>query len=163
MKANSIIQEEVLQSTEIKVEMELNERLIVTKRKKECKPIFLMINRGEYRKCMDGVKQMNTLKIVANFNATEEFAFNIILDNLKPLKSENGELYTTCHLKIDRSDLSNSDKVRLSKGLAMLSKRDVIVKSGKSSYMINPLFIIPYYFEIESIEYQSIKSSKIKK
>jgi len=159
---NDIVSNNKLIQTEIKVGMNLNEKLIVTKRKKECRPSFWMVNKGDWRSCMKNVKQFNTLKIISEFNDTEGFAFRIILDNLIPAQSLNGELYTTCNFSIDRKEMNSIEKVKLSKGLSMLIKKDLLVKTGRSSYMINLLFILPQYQEVEYNEYIRYKSKKNK-
>ena len=155
----NIIQDDKLTHAEIKIGMDTNEKLIVTKHKKECRPLFWMVNKGARRRCMEDVEQLNSLKMITMFTDAEGFAFRIILDNLRPAKSLNGELYTTCHLTIDRTSMTPSDKVRLSKGLSQLIKRDLLIKTGRSSYMLNPLFILPQYQEAEYNEWQNRRTN----
>ena len=104
-----------------------------------------------------GMKTINMLREVANFDSDEKMAFFKLLDSLQWDIDKNDFIYQT---KIDRSDLSASLKVMLARGLKKLREKGLVRTVKRGVYMINPNGIVPNDYDAELEIWNTLKDEK---
>ena len=108
----------------------------------ETKPAFILIGNGsmmkEHRKDLY-MRAIDMIEEVMNMDADEKFCFSTIKDKVEYSIYDKAYIY---QVKITGKSLEKN-KYKFSRGFMKLKTKDLAKRIGRSTYMINPLGIIP--------------------
>lgn len=90
-------------------------------------------------------EHVDILEVIDNITNNGSFVLRILRDSI--YISDHSAHDTNPLIKINRTSLSSSDKYKWDKGISNLLSSELVRKSKRGSYMINPFFMIPNNFE----------------
>ncbi len=108
---------------------------------KRVKPTFMMVGNGNKDKNRKGTHSMDYTKELLNMTSAEGFMFGLLMDNRKVLDEEK-PLIKSNQTYIDNHDLTGTQKRYLSKAYKKLREKDIIVRTRRQHYIINPRMVI---------------------
>jgi hypothetical protein len=136
-----------------KFEVPKGTRAVTVFKKNKELPGFIMIGNGMNGGLKDKMSYLNTrdtVKELLELTPIEKFAFKVLYDKFKPEYDCDLDMYiVSTLLNVKTGSLSNSDRVRFSKGFSGLVKKDIAKRIKREHYQLNPYMFIPTMFHKE--------------
>ena len=132
-----------------------DEEIVVSKKKKRNRTAPFW-KAGRHGGGID-METIDMLKEAANFDSDEKFAFFKLRDSLYWDSSKKDFTY---QVKIDRTNMTESHKVMLRRGLKKLREKGLVRTVKRGVYMINPNGIVPNDYEAELEIWNTLKDEK---
>ena len=127
---------------ELKKKKNKDKDIVISTRYKENKPSFILVGDGNMRTKHNKDlfhKSFDLIDEVMKMDADEKFAFKEIKDRIKYSHFDEKYIY---QVKITGNDLGTK-KTKFSRGFNKLKNKDLARRIKRSTYMINPLALIP--------------------
>ena len=128
------------------------------------KPAFIMVGNGNKDKNGRGTHSMDYTKELLNMSAPERFMFGLLMDNRITNDKDKPHIKSN-HIYIDNHNLSATEKKYLSIAYKKLREKDIIVRTRRQHYIINPRMVISNdywkadeFFYTEAVEKLTKKS-----
>ena len=141
--------------TNINLILPEEKEIVISSKKREHIPGFIMIGNGIGKRMRDGalMEPIDALDLFQTFSPQEWFVFNTLRKYCIKKDEITNKYYTTCKVKIEPIRESN-DKKRFKEGYKRLKEKNVVLRLKRGGwYFINPNIIIPTCYENELIEY----------
>ncbi len=142
MEAISHVDKSITDTIERELKKSKSKRLSIKEISNDIKPAFLLVGSGLMRKENMKDLYMKTIDMIdqaMNMDADEKFCFSTIKDKVQ--YSVYDKKYIN-QVKITGRMLKEN-KYRFSRGFNKLKAKDLVRRVKRSTYMINPLGIIP--------------------
>jgi len=95
---------------------------------------------------------LDAIEIITDMTIRELYALKLLKSNLI-LKEERThdriKLRTSCESIIINSNLTNPEQQKFKAGFKLLHKKNIVKRIKREHYILNPNFIIPYFYEEE--------------
>ncbi len=111
-------------------------RIAITKN--GSKPAFMMVGNGNKDKANKGTRSMDYTKELLNMTKPEGFMFGMLMDNRKI----TGEHTRSNETHIHNNALNGTQRGYITKAYPMLRGKDLIVRTRREHYIINPRLVI---------------------
>lgn len=130
-------------STKVTLEIPLGKAVNFTD-VKESQLSFLMAGNGAVNR-RSGLESIDIFTVMEDMTPSEIRAFNIVRKNVSwETDIETGEHFTLGIAYLPTSYFeSTTDRRVFQKGITLLKEKDLIKKTGRNNYMLNPFAILP--------------------
>jgi len=155
--------------TNLSLEIAEDKELVVKTKNIAKKPPYIMLGRrflDMKRFKLDEnieIELIDTINLFSSFTPQEWFTFKILINNTIYRDPVLHSIYTTCKINIDlKKCLDNKTKInRFSIGFKRLEEKGVVLRIKKGGhFFINPLIVIPKFFEIEFKEWRELTAKQ---
>ena len=113
----------------------------ITITKNGVKPAFIMVGTGNKDKSNKGTHSMDYTKELLNMTKPEGVMFGLLMEN-RTNPENRPEYIKTNQTYIDNSTLTATEKKYIAKAYSTLRKKDLIVRTQREHYIINPRLVI---------------------
>ena len=130
------------------------------------KPAFIMVGNGNKDKNGRGTHSMDYTKELLNMTAPERFMFGLLMENRIARDKDKPHIKSN-HTYIDNYNLTKTEKRYLSMAYKILRNKDIIVRTRRQYYIINPRMVISNdYWEADEFLYtvavEKLTKNKVK-
>ena len=105
------------------------------------KPAFIMVGSGNKDKENKGTNSINYTKELLNMTKPEGFMFGLLMEN-RTVPDARLPYLKINETYIDNSKLTQTEKKYVAKAYKILREKDLIVRTRRQHYIINPRFVI---------------------
>jgi len=160
---NVSISNPVLNNAEILAKLPTGKRAEITILNATSKPSFYMVGNGNRNKSMN--KEQNDIvksfwKEAMNMSPQEQWFMLKIEEHLEPElyvdADQRQKVKTTCKVFIPSSELTNAEKQKLKIAYKRLREKDLIRRIKRQHYMVNPMMLVPTFFDEEFTRYRQL-------
>ncbi len=116
--------------------IEDDEEVTVSRKGKYTYPPFSMVGNGNKNK---NGESLPFIDVLCEFSKAEQFAFLKVIEKLKCLE-DSREKHNVC--RVVMKNLSSADKQKFKNGITDLINKEIVKRSKKEHYMVNPNLII---------------------
>lgn len=124
------------------------------------RPRYYMIGNGIRNNFMGkDHSPIDFIDVMANMSTQELWVVKLLKDNLILIKqiTDNGiKLRTSSKSIIKQSNLSQAEKQKFKIGYKRLHEKNVLKRIKREHYILNPNFFIPYFYNDELLEWNSL-------
>ena len=122
------------------------------------KPAFIMVGNGNKDKNGRGTHSMDYTKELLNMTAPERFMFGLLMDNRRSFDKDKPHIKSN-QTYIVNYNLTGTEKRYLNIAYKKLREKNIIVRTRRQHYIINPRMVIPHdtwkeeeFLYIEAVE-----------
>jgi hypothetical protein len=128
------------------------------------KPAFMMVGNGNTDKNAKGTRSMDYTKELLNMDSAERFMFQKLMDN-RQVFDKGKPFIKSNQTYIDNYNLTSTEKKYLVMAYQKLREKDIIVRTRRQHYIINPRMVISNdnWEEEERLYVEAVKKIELKK
>lgn len=122
--------------TNISLHLDKDESAYITKKRKTHSPNYYRVGKGDRN--MKGITSIDLLAEITRMTKAEQSAFLLIRDSIT-WDNHSGEVYITFTDKLQQK--------KFLEGFKLLEKKNLVKRTKRSHYMINPAALIPLDYD----------------
>lgn len=109
----------------------------------------------------ESLEPIDAIDTMASMSAQELWATQLIKNNLILIDvvTDKGRVQkkTSCKAIVKNSELTDAEKQKFKAGFKRLHSKDLVRRIKREHYILNPMFLVPHFFDDESALFKSLK------
>lgn len=131
--------------------VDTDEEVTIARKQKYEYPPFIMVGNGNANRHGTSLSMFNVL---CDFSKPEQFAFKLLIEKLDCV-SDSRKGHNVCVVRLQ--DLSVPNRQKFKAGIAGLFKKEIVKRTKKEHYIVNPNLIISKEYSMDLARWNSTK------
>jgi len=122
-------------------------------------PRYYKLGNGVKNTFMKNHTPIDAITEMSNMSPQELWTLKKIRDNLKLIEDkihEQVKYRTSCKAVVINSEMTNAEKQKFKTGYKRLHEKNILKRIKRQHYMLNPDFLVPYYYKQEKEEFDKL-------